>query len=117
MGTALPQEIVFGDPLRSTFASYGAGYLDGEALPFGLLPALRNLYQNLPGEPLQYQTNFSKRANSYFATPIQDLPIPEVMYGESSGPNKRPHVEETSAPTTGRTQGCQRKTGKKGKRK
>lgn len=39
------------------------------------------------------------------------------MYGESSGPNKRPHIEEVSAPTTGRTQCCHKKSGKRGERK
>lgn len=39
------------------------------------------------------------------------------MYGESSGPNKRPHIEETSAPTTGRTQGRHKKSGKRGEQK
>ena len=39
------------------------------------------------------------------------------MYGESSGPSKRPHIEETSAPTTSRTQGRCKKSGKRGEQK
>lgn len=116
------KEIVFGDPPRSMFASYGAGYFDGDTLPFGFLVASQNSYQNPLGEPLQYQANITNRANSVsagvcFTTPIQDLPITEVMYGESSGPNMCPHIEDTSARTTGRTQGRHKKSGKRGEQK
>lgn len=43
------------------------------------------------------------------------VPAIDAMYGESSGPNKRPHIEESSA--LARTQTRQKKGGKKGERK
>lgn len=39
------------------------------------------------------------------------------MYGESSGPNKPPHIEETSASTTGRTQSHHKKGGERREQK
>lgn len=38
------------------------------------------------------------------------------MYDKSFGPNKRPHIKETSRPTTSQNQGCRKKSGKKGRR-
>lgn len=39
------------------------------------------------------------------------------MYDESSGPNKRPHVEDTSMPAVGWNPGRRKKSGKRGQRK
>lgn len=116
------KELVFGDAPRSSFAAAGYGEFDGQARPYGsrsnslstgMYGGSSSSEQTVytPSSPSSKMSGaLSSSGSNMVSYGMAGLYRPEpeagadskalmTFYGEGSGPNKRPHVEEEAGPS------------------
>lgn len=90
------EEIVFGDPPQASFVQLGGGEQDQSATPFGCHHTPAPHQSSIP-YTTAHSNSVSVRCDGEprLASEFSSMSV-NAFYGESSGPNKRPYLENDS---------------------